>query len=326
MEDSNRIESYSQEQTVYIPLGGIQIDNQVKQPIALGRIELAQINESMLTALQGKANAITKTMNYENKTLEAFVEEDNEHLSKSLLNKVCAIYHIVAEPSKAVEVAEAETQKVLNLLRYTIPDLHSKRSLDVRIDIDTLVPDRYHKTFVLSSSFFGKQWKRHNENYYISPQVMDYFEEVGVFAMSDILKKSPSALSDFETTLLRGIYWFGKSQTHADLENEFLNLTVCLEVFFTPPKGDPISNTIAEGTALWIGDNLEERKRIKQRIKQLYGVRSDVTHGSSKSIAERDIAHLRILTRRVVSTMIQRRSELNERADIGVWIEEKKLG
>lgn len=326
IEECNRIESYSSEMTVYIPLGGIQIDRQVKQPISLGNIELLDVNEQVLGDIIEQGNAITRTMKYSKEEIEKLIEEDEKLLSENFLHRVCAIYRIVAEQEKALEVAERETQRALNLLRYAITDLYNRSQLDIKIDIDSLVPNSYQKTIVLSPSFFGKQWKRSHQPYYISPKVMDVLDALGIFEVSEIMKKPHIELSNFEGALLRGIYWFGKSQTHTDRENEFLNLTTCLEVFFTPPNGDPISNTIAESAALWIGENLEERKRIKKRIKELYGRRSKVSHGSSSSsIEKQDIADLRILTRRVVTTMIKRRSELTTKADIVSWLEEQKL-
>ncbi len=325
VEECSRIESYTTEATVYIPLGGIQIDNQVEQPISLGNIELLHVSEKVLGDIRMQSNAITKTTNHSQEEIEYFIEEDNKTLSEGFLHKVCATYRVVAEPSKALEVANEETQKALNLLRYAIPSLYNRSQLDVKIDIDSLVPSSFQKTIVLSHTFFGKQAKRYHQNYYIDPEAISTLEDLGVFEVSEILKKPRARLNDFEDVLLRGIYWFGKSQTHPDVENEFLNLTTCLEVFFTPPNGDPISSTIAESTALWIGQDLEERKRIKRRIKSLYTQRSKVSHGSSNSIKKQDIDDLRILARRVVTTMIERRSTITEKVDISRWIEDQKL-
>ncbi|MEL6351243.1 MAG: hypothetical protein AAFR58_05720, partial [Cyanobacteria bacterium J06627_28] len=121
-------------------------------------------------------------------------------------------------------------------------------------------------------------------------------------------------------------YWSGKSQTHMDLENEFLNLITCLEVFFTPPGGDPISSTIAESVALWLGSNLEERIKIRKRIKKLYTRRSEVSHGSTDPIKTEDLAYLQTITINVMKKMIERRSEISEKEDIGRLIDNQKLG
>lgn len=324
-EDCVRIESYSSEHAVYIPLGGIQIDKDVKQPISLGKVELIYVDDAILEDMREKAESITKTMNYTAETLEELIVEDREHLAESFLHKVCAIHHIVAEPKKALEVAEVETQKALNLLRYAMTDLYNRDSLDVKIDVSSQIPNSHQKTMILSSSYFGKQWRRSTQPYYISPQVMDFLEAIGVFDVSKIMKKHSTELNEFEETLLVGMYWFGNSQTHSDMKNEFLTLTTCLEVFFTPKNRKHISNSIAEGTAIWISSNLEERKGIKERIKSLYSKRSKVSHGVSSLILDQEIADLRILTRRVVTTMIKRRNELKKRVDIATWIKERKL-
>ncbi|MEL6263616.1 MAG: hypothetical protein AAFR12_21440 [Cyanobacteria bacterium J06626_6] len=325
VEECSKIENYATEVTVYIPLGGIQIDNQVQSPISLGNIELLHINDEVLGDIKTQSSAITKTMRHSSEEIEHFIEEDNRSLSENFLHKVCATYRIVAEPSKALEVANKETQKVLNLLRYAIPSLYNRSQLDIKVDIDSLVPNSTQKTIVLSPTFFGKQARRYHQNCYLDLKAIDILEALGVFEVSKILEKPRAELNGFEDVLLRGIHWFGKSQTHPDVENEFLNLTTCLEVFFTPPSGDPISNTIAESTALWIGQDLEERKRIKRRIKSLYAQRSKVSHGGSNSITKQDIADLRILARRVVTKMIERRSQIMEKRDISRWIEDQKL-
>ncbi|MEL6493096.1 MAG: hypothetical protein AAFQ95_24355, partial [Cyanobacteria bacterium J06621_3] len=157
IEECSKVESYSTEMTVYIPLGGIQIDHQVNQPISLGNIELLHVSEQVLEDIQRQGNAITRTTTHSKEDIDSFIQEDNKTLSENFLHKVCAIHYIIAEPEKALEVANKETQKALNLLRYTIPAVCDRSGLEVRIDVDSLVPSNTQNTIVLSPKFFGKQ-------------------------------------------------------------------------------------------------------------------------------------------------------------------------
>jgi hypothetical protein len=177
----------------------------------------------------------------------------------------------------------------------------------------------------LSSTGFVPNWSSKSRIYEISPKNIEVLKHIGVLAIAEILQKSYEQLNNFEKILLRAIHWFASSQTQIKIENEFLNLITCLEVFFTQEGGDPISNSIAEGVALTLGEDLLERKRLKKRIKDLHRLRSKVSHGGNSSILIKDIADLKAISRRLLVKMIECRETFNDREQLVDWLEDKKL-
>ncbi len=151
-------------------------------------------------------------------------------------------------------------------------------------------------------------------------------ERFGVFKVAEILKQEIDERS-FGETLLRGIRWFSNAQIQVVKENQYLNLTSCLETFLTP--GDPndkISNTIAEGVAFVLGNGQKERRQLKKKIKDLYDKRSRVSHGGHSAIPTSDLEALRRITGDFLSQMIQRMDEFRTRNDLDEWIEDQKFG
>ncbi|HEY9698720.1 MAG TPA: hypothetical protein V6D10_15765 [Trichocoleus sp.] len=119
----NEVESYSIEQKVYIPLGGISLHG--VEDFILGRIQFKKLTCSNLSEILEATQAIIRTTKYSPEEQELFIEENNKTLEKEFSGQVCAIYRVVAEPNRARELAEQETELSLDLLRYSIPALYS---------------------------------------------------------------------------------------------------------------------------------------------------------------------------------------------------------
>ena len=318
LETCNEVETYSIEQTVYIPLSGISMYD--IEEFCLGMIKFKRITRKALEEILEAIQAVLK----ENKTLSEeqkfFIQAIDESLSSELSEKICAVYQIIAEPTRARELAEQEIQLALDLLRYSIPILHRDEEF-VRIDLSS--QPSFLLALILSSGSFQENWRSSNHNYEISPSNLRILEEIGVFKVSDLLKQPK--LNDFENMLLRGIHWFASSQIQAKKENEFLNLVTCLEVFFTQKGGEPISTSIAEGIALVLGSDLAERKRLKSRVKKLYGNRSEVSHGGHVAILDQDCIELKFIAMDLLREMIQLKETFNSRKMLTEWLEDKRL-
>ncbi|MEH2463175.1 hypothetical protein [Nostoc sp.] len=135
-----------------------------------------------------------------------------------------------------------------------------------------------------------------------------------------------SAISDFEKAVIRAVHWFSLAEKQAGNENKLLALITCLETFLTSEYGNPIRNTVAEGSAIILEDTLENRKYIKQRINEFYKKRSSISHGGgSKNILDSDIKELKKLVQLFIQAMIRRKNEFQARKDVLEWIDDQKL-
>ena len=150
-------------------------------------------------------------------------------------------------------------------------------------------------------------------------------ERIGVFRFSQILNKSDSSLTDFEKTMLRSLHWFANSLRQDESENAFLNLITSLEALLTPRDGNPIGTAIAEGCAFLLSKDIQSRKRVKRKIKELYGFRSGVSHGGKKAISDADLIELRAYWMAILSKLSDRVGEWNSQKDFLDWIEDQKF-
>lgn len=78
--------------------------------------------------------------------------------------------------------------------------------------------------------------------------------------------------------LTRALYFVDSARDCVDLSVKVAHYTTCLEVLFSTDSSE-ISHKLAERIALFLGDTFEERKRLFDRVKRLYSVRSKVVHG-----------------------------------------------
>lgn len=316
------IESFSIEQTIHIPLGGILMYD--IEEIFLGKVQIKRVTESALQEILEAINNITKLTSHSPEEQEYFIQENNRILPEVFLGRVCSVYRVVAEPRRAIELAEQETQRALDLLRYSIPAV-SKDKCRVRIDFSSQVSLSFQPSLALSAVSFWQDRKLLNNSYELSKSNLKVLEKLRIFELSEILSKPYEQVNEFEKVLLRGVHWFASSQTQVERENEFLNLTTCLEVFFTPEGGDPISNSIAESLAFILGKDLVERKRLKKRVKELYGLRSKISHGSHSSVLDKDITDLKSIATSLLAKMTERSKDFSSRNDLMDWLETQKL-
>jgi len=124
----------------------------------------------------------------------------------------------------------------------------------------------------------------------------------------------------------KAVHWFSLGEKQPGNENKILALITCLETFLTSEYGNPIRNTVAEGSAIILENTLEKRKYIKQRINEFYKQRSSISHGGgSKNILNSDIIELKQFVQAFIQEMIRRRNEFQNRKDVLEWIDDQKL-
>ncbi len=317
--------SFSQEQTCYVPLAGINI---AMDALPFGKIILKKMTDALTEEVAQKIESIIMLgTNTEEQKIKA-VKSLREKI-ETLHGTICAEFKIVAEQRRARERAEEETRRVIDLILYSIPALY-QRELRVTAGLFGEVSSENRITPIIASderrftvdiSAVGPL-----TNFDLTPGHIKHMERIGVFKVADILKKSDKILTNFESTILRGIHWFASSQSQYEQENEFLNLVTCLETFLTPTDRDPIANAVAEGVAMLISDDLESRKIIKKRIKYFYGIRSGISHGGQKTVLDVEIAELKKMTGTLIMRLIDRVGELESQRQLLEWIEDQRLG
>lgn len=122
------------------------------------------------------------------------------------------------------------------------------------------------------------------------------------------------------------MHWFSNSQMKTEKEDQLLNLITCLEIIFTPESRDPIIQNIAEGVAILIGEDVNQKEDISERIRDLYDKRSSLSHHGKGTILDIDLCYLININIKILSLLMELRKNFNCKKDFHKWIEYRKFG
>ena len=310
-------QNFNTEHLVVIPLAGIvmTIDSLEIGSVSLRRATPAYLQQCILGPI---------------KDLPAdLVEKSVQRVLKGRKETVCAECRIVAERKRAEERTFDECNRALDVLRYAIPELnppHLKTSIGFEYDVLTGDWLRFFTSVVGGDQMpAGGQQNFSFSELKLDANTAGTLERIGALRLSTALKKPMSQLTDFEKVVLRGVRWYSMSQKTMETENKFLNLTTCLETFFTPKERDPIANAIAEGCAFVLGEGFENRKSIHRRVKQLYGQRSGLSHGGKTAILDSELMEIEFIAWHLLYAMIAKLDEIQSKESLREWIEEQKF-
>jgi hypothetical protein len=313
----SQYENFNTKHLVVIPLGGILMEIDVFE---IGSVTLRRATPEYLQhCILGPA-----------KDLPADIVADSvQRVLNGKKESVCAECRIVAERTRAEERAFDECSRVLDVLRYAIsglPERHLKISIGFEHDVLTGEWLRFFTSVEGQDQMpAGGQKNFKFSELKLNAESVAALERVGALKLSTVLKKAVSELTDFEKTVVRGIHWYSVSQKTMETENKFLNLTTCLETFFTPKDRDPISIAVAEGCAFVLGEDFENRKAICRLVKQLYGQRSGLSHGGKTAILESELMEIEQIAWNLLYVMIGKLDEFQSKESLREWIEEQKF-
>ncbi len=328
---------------VYVPLAGIDLTATESSSLEIGNVCLKQMNDARMKSLNDKINSIILSSPYPNEDAnrEAYSIQIRTMLDK-FSGEVCAVYHVTAESRKAKEIAEEQTQDILDLLTYFICTRYPKSyGISVGLYGELARSARVTVCVPLAQDGFSIQTDiaRRYTPLQLTSENIEQMKLRGIFHVANILKKGER--NDFEETLLDGIRWFATSQRQLKKTLEFVTLMTCLENCVTPKGSDPKATAIAEGCAFLLGDTLKSRNSLKADVKYLYRLRSGTLHsgtterGWENANFDPDIcpdfdsclAKLRGITMALIDVLIQYHGEFGfkSKQDLLDWIEEEKL-
>lgn len=321
----NELQNFNTKYRVIVPLIGIQMTPDV---FSAGEIRLLKGTQSTLDTIFSEVKEIILSTRNTDEEKEMMIKSQEAEFKQNLLNKVLADYSVVAEPTMAKDRAIIETRRVIDVFRFSIPFLyHDSHRVNLSIFGELSKQVRYipilsedKKGFTIESDAVGLLY-----NYELSAQNIEVLEKIGALKILDLLKRKFISLNDFEKVLLRTIHWYATHTIQEELENKLLNLITSLETLLTPRDNNPIGTAIAEGTAILVTEGVDNRRKLKKRMQELYRLRSAVSHGGKKSVNETDIIELRWIVSNLIVTLIHKLSEFNSQKDLLDWIEEQKL-
>lgn len=311
------IDSYKTAETVYLHVIGIRLDRDLK----VGNITLLNASaENLKDKLAGKLLEQEKSHRGKGQFSDMF----EKIMKEKFLGQTLSEFKVIAEPERAFERAKEETRRALEILRFASKSIYPM-SEDIRIGLEDERRYSSRPVFILSDhqTTFKKDSEGSPNLFEINSKERETMEKIGVFTLSDILQKSRA--TTFEEALLRAVHWFSSALLQPEIENAFLYMIVALETLFTPNNSNPIANSIAEGVAFILSEELERRKKIKKTVKDYYGKRSGISHGGNKSIMAADYFNLLEIVLKTIMELTKRVNDFKSQKSLQAWLEDLKL-
>jgi hypothetical protein len=320
------LESYCPMKTVYLPLFGIDL---VGDTIKIGKVTLRRMDDYHTNILIERFTRVIDKSQGDASLKKSSIRREIELIDKYIRNRTCALFEVGAEADKALELAEKETQRVIELFRYAIPALYSSDKRVV-IGLQGEYSGQLRHVPIISATDESCSIKNYRVGplfpLELSPENIDIMNKIGVFILGELLERDE--LNDFEETLLLSIEWFSRSQTQIEKKNRLLNLITCMETLLNPGGVEPIQKSISQGVAIILNDDPLRRKKLKDRIIELYKFRSTVIHGRKNEILNSDIRELTHIVGSLIMVLIKMKDQcqFESKNDLANWIEYRIFG
>ncbi len=221
---------------------------------------------------------------------------------------------------RATQHADEAFRRFENILRFMI------RDSSARYDVSVLSEPRIPNTRVLGikvKTIATSVFERGPPNLFSvdEPRLREQasgFERVWAFALS----ASPT---EMDRRLLAAIEWMGKGIGETDVQRSIVQFGFALELMLRYTSGsgiDPsIASQLAETAAFVLGDDLEARLEIVRDVKELYGVRSKIVHGTPSSISTIDLVRIMELSFKLMDRFLvdPELSTIRSQKELAAW-------
>lgn len=214
----------------------------------------------------------------------------------------------------AYDQAQLRLEEIIRLLNFIL--YSNYRGLEVISSItNSGTRDRH---FIVNKDWCQISSSVHPSNVkeLVLEDVLDFMldERYGNRQLFDIFDKSGK--NEIEKRISNAVNWVGMAIAEKNNSVAFTQAIYAIESLLQYEiKGEVINKsivaTISESIAFLLGKNLEDRKRVEKRFKELYGIRSKIAHGKSSEITAYQVLEAIDLAKSLVQELMTN-SELND--------------
>jgi hypothetical protein len=163
----------------------------------------------------------------------------------------------------------------------------------------------------------------------INENMAQWFNHHKLHLVSETLKKDATQWTDLEKRLISAIDWFGLAVRSSFDVHRFVNLMTAVEALLAD-EGDyregGISYRLQERVALILGERLEQRLSIQDKVKRLYIVRSKIVHGDTQEVSREDLDSQAALTINVILALVNKLPNWTTFDEVEKCLTELRLG
>ncbi|MBX3018781.1 MAG: hypothetical protein KF767_12890 [Bdellovibrionaceae bacterium] len=325
---SDLCDKYSQfasETTVLIPLDGIAL----KTPeLKLGKIRLFTVTDEYLSKMRADAAAISEMADADMDTVskKESLDRTNEMINQ-FSNTVCAERTVVAESTRAQEIAREELRLTVAILNF-LADALTPRFFETRVGIKgeffrglQLELTRANDSIRWAQTVVGPK-----APLVIDEKALKLIDDLKISTLADLATEAKfDATKTFEGTILTALHFHSHARELPDPADKLLSLITAIEAFFETSQKS-IAATIASGCALVLCNKIDDRIKMKTLVKKLYGLRSSISHHGERTVLKQEINELSVISWQLICFAIQDKARFKDKKEFNLWVEKLELG
>ena len=254
---------------IWFPLHRVYLESEIK----VGKITFKTVTKEMLDRQIGQ---LPNDLPPEQR---AAVEASFNRTRSKLQGCAAATIRLLAEPIRAEEIASEEAECSIAALRffhpangtpYTRAYCTKSGRENVATTCTLTVKDGMIELLRESSdSKTSLMWV-------VSDIDIRQFRQAGLDTLSQLLAKE--GRSPFEKDLLDAFLIYSRNSLFDDPASRLIHILAATESILVRDKNEPIQKNLAERLAFLVGLTVEERMAIRDRVPNIYGLRSGFLH------------------------------------------------
>jgi len=318
----NELESYNPKHEIILPIVGLRLG---MDRFELGNVLFRRVTDETYSEVIERVNRaidLTKNTDEEKTYLKNFLKQQ---IDVALKVGTLASVNISAEPVRALERAQEECGRSLDLLRFATPYVHQNpKEIGLGVVGEVIAGQGFYIVFLEDGSL---QTTHSRVGSWIPFELNEAIEkklqQIGVITLSDLLKREK--ITDIQKRVLSAVFWCAKAQLQTLPEFRLLCLMASLESILNPRGDRPVRMGIAEGVALLIGKSLPDRRNLRDFIARLYDLRSSVSHGGHAEVLESELGWLTSIAGAVIFELLKKVDEFKSQKELLSWIDDLRL-
>jgi len=265
---------------VWIPISLLYIQS----PFRLGRVNFRAITKRIVDDYEARINEkITKP-----KALDA-AKQFIDRMRREIQGLAAATIEVEAEPRRAYEIAEEESEKAMNVLRFFSPaNFHPGKTCysapwcKQHEDLNRYLSFQDGKIVGHASGFTDKS--AHHWN--LTREELQMFQGAGLNVLSDLLRADK--LTDFQKSLIEALSLYSRSSLAKQPSDKLVYILVSLESVFLKDSSELIQDAISLRMSYMLPLSVEERRAMISNVRAAYALRSSfIHHGLNVSLNDR---------------------------------------
>jgi hypothetical protein len=269
---------------VWIPVAGTEVELEID----LGKVTLKPVSQETLNRWAAEWSSRRANIT----PLKRFLSDVG---TKQI---AVAAMTLTAEPIRAVEIAQEETETALSILRYfSFANLHPPMSTYCAVSGTEHVERPKYMVLqdrLLTSAGRVEANLRYRHPWRIDGDLLGKMKAKGLDILVRLISLEEANRTEFQNTLLKALKTYSKSSLAQDLSDKLLYVVTALEFALLKDDKESLQKHVGERMAFLVGESLEARIDIIKSYKRAYKLRSAaVHHGAVLTDAEKVAAFMR---------------------------------